>query len=91
MCERANDLFRMLCAARSARVDAERHGRLQALTEAHEFYEFDAVDEEHFDSWLHERIKEARRQLGIGNPAPTTTESATSPSAEAAGDAVTRA
>lgn len=43
--------------------------RLNALTEVHEFYEFDATDEEHFDLWLHERIKEVRVTLGLS---PTT-------------------
>jgi hypothetical protein len=37
--------------------------RLQALTDVHEFYEFDATTEEQFDAWLHDRIKEARTRL----------------------------
>jgi hypothetical protein len=44
----------------------ELRARLAALTEVHEFYEFDATTEEQFDTWLHERIKEVRGQLGLG-------------------------
>jgi hypothetical protein len=52
------------------RETPELRARLAALNEVHEFYEFDATTEEQFDTWLHERIKEVRGQLGIGAPAP---------------------
>lgn len=39
--------------------------RLNLLTEIHEFYEFAATDEEHFDSWLHEKIIAERERLGL--------------------------
>jgi hypothetical protein len=63
---RLRELHGMLCTARAARVDAELRGRLAALTEVHECYEFDATTEEQFDAWLHEQIKTIREQLGIG-------------------------
>jgi hypothetical protein len=34
--------------------------RLKALTDVHEFYEFDATTEEQFDAWLHEEIQKVR-------------------------------
>jgi NTP pyrophosphatase (non-canonical NTP hydrolase) len=46
--------------------DERASASLAALTEVHEFYEFDATTEEQFDAWLHARIKELRQQLGIG-------------------------
>lgn len=44
--------------------------RLAALTEVHEFYEFDATTEEQFDEWLHARIKEIRVKLGLSAASP---------------------
>lgn len=81
------------CRRCIAAADAQHaRARLAALTEVHEFYEFDATTEEQFDAWLHERIKEVRDQvrghLGIGAtdslagaPVPASDRSRSSPAA----------
>lgn len=60
------DEFARLRATVAALTADRASARLAALTEVHEFYEFDATTEEQFDAWLHARIKEHRAQLGLG-------------------------
>ena len=62
------DTARDALAGSSSREEAPSEvdrARLAALTEVHEFYEFDATSEEQFDEWLHERIKDVRVRLGL--------------------------
>lgn len=71
--QRLRGEFQAACLASDAALRAgledRDQARLAALTEVHEFYEFDAKDEEHFDGWLHERIRECRVRLGISESA----------------------
>lgn len=47
----------------------QQRARLQALTEVHEYWEFEDASEEVFDAWMHERIKATRQRIAALEPA----------------------